>query len=69
MSITKDMTIGETVDKHPETVEVFTKYGMGCLGCPATAFENIEQGAMVHGIDVNELVEELNKAEAGDKNG
>ncbi len=62
MSITKDMTIGEVVENHPETVEVFNKHGMGCLGCPATAFENIEQGAIMHGIDVEELVGDLNKA-------
>lgn len=62
MSITKNMTIAEAVDKYPDTVEVFNRYGMGCLGCPATQFENIEQGAMVHGIDVDELVDELNKA-------
>jgi hybrid cluster-associated redox disulfide protein len=62
MAITKEMTIGEVVDGHPETVEVFTRHGMGCLGCPATAFENIEQGALIHGIDVEQLVTELNEA-------
>ena len=64
MSITKEMIIGEVVDGHPETVEVFNKYGMGCLGCPATAFENIEQGAIMHGIDVEQLVADLNEAAA-----
>ena len=62
MAITKDMTIGDVVEKHPEVVEVFNKYGMGCLGCPATAFENIEQGAIMHGIDVEQLIADLNKA-------
>ena len=64
MPITKNMTIAEVVDKNPDTVEVFNRYGMGCLGCPATQFENIEQGAIVHGIDVDELIDELNKAGA-----
>ncbi len=64
MAITKNMTIGEVVEKHPEVVEVFNKYGMGCLGCPATAFENIEQGAIMHGIDVEQLIADLNKAGA-----
>lgn len=64
MAITKDMTIGEVVEKHPEVVEVFNKYGMGCLGCPATAFENIEQGAIMHGIDVEQLIADLNKVSA-----
>lgn len=64
MEITKDMTIGSVVENHPETVEVFNRHGMGCLSCPATAFENIEQGAIMHGIDVDKLVEELNQAMA-----
>ena len=34
--------------------------GMGCLGCAAAHFENIEQGAMAHGIDVDQLVKDLN---------
>ena len=33
---------------------------MGCLGCAAAHFENIEQGAMAHGIDVDQLVKDLN---------
>ena len=34
--------------------------GMGCLGCAAAHFENIEQGAMAHGIDIDALIDELN---------
>ncbi len=62
MSVDKGMTIAEVVEKYPSTVEVFQRFGMGCLGCPATQYENVEQGAMVHGLDVEELVDELNKA-------
>ena len=40
-------------------------YGMGCLGCAAARFENIEQGAMAHGIDVDALIADLNKAAGG----
>lgn len=62
MSITKEMTIGEIVQKWPKTVEVFHRYGMSCLGCPATQFENVEQGAIMHGIDIQQLIKELNEA-------
>ncbi|MCX7885415.1 MAG: DUF1858 domain-containing protein [Caloramator sp.] len=58
--ITKDMGIAEIVSKYPETLEVFASYGMGCVGCMAARFENLEQGAMAHGIDVNKLVDDLN---------
>ena len=60
MAITKDMSILEVVQKYPATVDVFVNAGMGCLGCAAAHFENIEQGAMAHGIDVDQLVKDLN---------
>lgn len=60
MTLTKDMGIMEVVSNYPETVEVFINAGMGCLGCAAAHFENIEQGATAHGIDVEQLMEDLN---------
>ncbi len=60
MTLTKDMGIMEVVSKYPETVEVFINSGMGCLGCAAAHFENIEQGAYAHGIDIDQLMEDLN---------
>lgn len=64
MEITKEMNIVEVVNNYPETVEVFQGFGMHCFGCMAARFENIEQGALAHGIDVPKLMEELNKAVA-----
>lgn len=62
MTITKDMGILEVVQKYPQTTEIFQNSGMGCLGCAAARFESIEQGAGAHGIDVDQLIENLNKA-------
>lgn len=60
MTITKDMSIMEVVQKYPDTVPVFMSSGMGCIGCAAAHFENIEQGADAHGIDIDELIKNLN---------
>ena len=60
MTITKEMGIMEVVQKYPATVEVFMNSGMGCLGCAASRFENIEQGAGAHVIDVDRLIASLN---------
>ncbi|BCV23181.1 disulfide oxidoreductase [Moorella sp. Hama-1] len=60
-TITKEMSITEVVSKYPQTVPVFMEHGMGCLGCAAARFENIEQGALAHGIDVDSLITDLNK--------
>ncbi len=58
--ITKDKTIAEILDKNPKTAEVFMKHGMGCLGCAVASGETIEEAAMVHGIDAEVLIKELN---------
>lgn len=58
--INKNMSINEVVRKHPETIPIFEKFGLGCVGCEAALFENIEQGAEVHGIDVETLITSLN---------
>ena len=62
LKITKDMSIKEVVEKYPQSVQVFMMHGLGCVGCAIANFENIEQGAMAHGIDVNKLIDDLNKA-------
>ncbi|HSA06731.1 MAG TPA: DUF1858 domain-containing protein [Candidatus Gastranaerophilales bacterium] len=58
--ITKDMSILDIVKQYPETFEVFASHGLGCIGCAAARFENLEAGAKVHGLDADKLVEELN---------
>ncbi|MCY6355759.1 DUF1858 domain-containing protein [Clostridium sp. ZS2-4] len=61
MKITKDMTIGEIVRQDMSKAEVLMGFGMGCVGCPSAQGETLEEAATVHGIDLNALLEELNK--------
>lgn len=61
MKITKDMTIGEVVRNYPDTVEVLFTFGMGCVGCPSAQAETLAEACMVHGLDLNVLMESLNK--------
>lgn len=58
--ITKEMGIMDIVQSYPETVEVFQRFGMGCIGCAAARFENLEAGAKVHGIDIDAMVDAMN---------
>lgn len=62
MKITKDMTMGYIVKEFPATVPVFQNKGMGCLSCPTAQLESLEKGAALHGLDVDELLKELNAA-------
>ena len=65
--ITKDTGFIEAVQNHPEILQVFAEYGLGCVGCMAARFETLEQGAAAHGIDIEALVADLNKAIADNK--
>jgi hybrid cluster-associated redox disulfide protein len=58
--ITKDTPISEVVRICPKAGEIFEKYNMGCLACMAASAETLEEGALMHNVDVNVLVEELN---------
>ena len=58
--ITKDITIGELLKQAPDVAPVLLSAGMHCLGCPASQAESIEDAAMVHGLDVDELMKEIN---------
>lgn len=59
--ITKDMTIGEILRVSQEVVPVLLDAGMHCLGCPSAQAESLEDACLVHGIDADKLVEQLNK--------
>lgn len=68
-TITKDMPIGEVVMRYPQTIEVFLRHGLMCIGCAVARFENIEQGARAHGINVDLLMKDLNETVAPEGEG
>ena len=55
MEITKDMTIGEIIVNKPEVAPILMEAGMHCLGCPSARGESLEEAAMVHGMDIDDL--------------
>lgn len=59
--ITKDMTIGEVIKINESKAEVLMSFGMGCVGCPSAQAETIEEAARVHGIELEQLLEALNR--------
>ena len=61
-SITKETTIGDILQIKPDAVPVLMEIGMHCIGCPSSVGETIEEAAMVHGVDADELVQKLNEA-------
>ncbi len=68
--ITKDTLITEAMEKCPEALGIFFEHGLHCVGCGGAAFETIEQGCQVHGMnekEIEKIVDEINKAVKGKK--
>ena len=59
MTITKDTIIGDILNIAPQTAPLFMGIGMHCLGCPASRGETVEQACMVHGVDVDDLLQQV----------
>nr|WP_297934797.1 DUF1858 domain-containing protein [uncultured Lachnoclostridium sp.] len=58
--ITKDMIIHDIIAIDSNLIPVLLDAGMHCIGCPSAQGESLEEACMVHGIDVNEVVDALN---------
>ena len=61
MKFNKDTKIGELLEVAPEKAEILMEAGMHCLGCPASQAETLAEACEVHGIDVDELMNEINE--------
>ncbi|MBE5848158.1 MAG: DUF1858 domain-containing protein [Lachnospiraceae bacterium] len=58
-AVTKDMTIGEILRTNPDVAPVLMEAGMHCLGCPSAQAESLEEAAMVHGMNIDDLMEKI----------
>ena len=58
--VTKETMIGELLQIDADIAPILFGIGMHCLGCPASQMETIEEAASVHGVDADDLVEEIN---------
>lgn len=57
--ITKDMTIGEILRTNPDVAPTLMNAGMHCLGCPSAQGESLEEAAMVHGMNIDDLMAQI----------
>ena len=60
VKIEKDTIIGDVLDLAPETAPLFQAIGMHCLGCPASRGESVEEACMVHGVDPDAFLAQVN---------
>lgn len=59
MTINKDMTIGDIIRLNPAVAPILMEAGMHCLGCPSAQGESLAEAAMVHGMDIDELMTKI----------
>jgi len=58
--VTKEMLIKEVLEVDRELAAILLNHGMRCVGCPSAASETLEEAAVGHGINPDELLEEMN---------
>lgn len=59
--VTSDMILADVIQLKPQTLGTLLSFGLACIGCPVSQLETVEEAAMVHGIEVDFLLEQLNK--------
>ena len=59
--IEKSTIIGDVLDIAPQTAPLFMAIGMHCLGCPSSRGETVEEACMVHGVDADAFLEQVNR--------
>ncbi len=60
----KDMTLGEALKLHKNVDKVLMGFGMHCFSCPFSQMETLEQAAMVHGVELDLMLQKLNELTA-----
>ena len=59
--ITKEMIVADIIKQNEEAIPILLDAGMHCIGCPSAQGESLEMAAMVHGLDVDVIVDTLNE--------
>ena len=58
--VTGDMLIKDILQVDRELAVILLNHGMRCVGCPSAASETLEEAAVSHGFNPDELIEEMN---------
>ena len=58
--VSGEMLISQILRMYPESAYVLMNCGMGCIGCPSSQMESLQDACMVHGLDADEVIKYLN---------
>ncbi len=59
MIVDKNTTINEILHAYPEAMKFFNEKQMACGGCFSVKFDTLENGALMHGMEVSALISQL----------
>jgi len=59
--VNKEMIISDMIKIDKGIIPILMMEGMHCIGCPSAQGETLEEAAMVHGMDADELVNKINE--------
>lgn len=59
--IAKNMLISEVLEVDDDIASILIQNGMGCIFCPASQMESVEEACFVHGIDPDDIIEQVNE--------
>ena len=58
--IDKSMLIHEIIEVDPGNADILMAACMHCVGCPSAAMESLEEACMVHGMNCDEVIADIN---------
>ncbi len=64
--VTADSLVKDVVERHPETVLVFVRHRLQCVGCDISPYHTIADSAREHAVSIEPLLGELNQVLAAD---
>jgi hybrid cluster-associated redox disulfide protein len=64
--ITADSLVQDVIERHPQTILVFVRHRLQCVGCDISPFHTIADSAREHAVTIEPLLGDLNQVLAAD---
>ena len=61
LEITVNTTMGEMLEYDMGIAYVLMQYGMHCVGCPSSIGESLEEACIVHGLNADDVLAQINE--------
>lgn len=61
-NLSKKISFAKLLEENPDAADILMSRGMHCVGCPMAMQESLEDGAMAHGLDADEIINEIKKS-------